>query len=252
MKIIGVGSHPVADEVWATTLQKKPNGARTLGRWQELYLTPIIEKYYDAAIFYAADLVSAEMLKDIPEGSRLFVAHHSNFPWASGISKWRKTNRMLAGYEVDYFVNEPHLIELIEEQGGRAFLLPRFISTGAMPKIHKEKTIPTLWYGNRWAEFAREFYEYCKLSHPYWISGGFFGKGGEALYEIDRRDALRILGMARDVWAIGVSQLEAKYLGARIHSYRDKELPFYDQRTIVPYTKKLLDEINLRRPGLGE
>ena len=121
-----------------------------------------------------------------------------------------------------------------------------------MPKIHKEKTIPTLWYGNRWAEFAREFCEYCKAPHPYWVSGGVFGKGEKALYEIDRKDALRILNDAKYVWAIGVSQLEAKYLGAKVIPYRDDKLPYYDEKTIVPYVRELLNEINLKRPGLGE
>ena len=252
MKIIGVGSHPVADDFWKNVLGGKPNGARVLGANQEKFLAPIIEKYYDAAIFYAADLVSDEMLKDIPKGSRIFVAHHQNYPWAAGISKWRRVNKQLAEYEVDYFANEPHIIELIDEQGGRAFLLPRFIDVKALPKPKEEKTIPTLWYGNRWAEFGAQFAKYSQIKHPYWISGGFFGKGEKALYEISRKDALRILNDAKYVWAIGVSQLEAKYLGAKVIPYRDDLLPYYDQKTIVPYVKELLNEINLRRPGLGE
>lgn len=248
MIIVAPGSHPQADTVWKELLKGKPNGARTLGSWQRFHLAKLFAPYYDMFVTYAADIPF-----EIPEGvKKIAVCWHQNYPYAAGISKWRKTNRMLAGYEVHYFVNEPHLIELIHEQGGRAFLLPRFVDTKSLPKPRKEKTIPTLWYGNRWAEFGREFCEYCKLPHPYWVSGGFFGKGEEALYEIDRRDALKILGMAKDVWAIGVSQLEAKYLGATVHSYRDKELPFYDQRTIVPYTQKLLEKINLRRPGLRE
>lgn len=248
MVIVAPGSHPRADKVWKETLNSKPNGARVLGNWQKIYLSKLFEPYYDMLVTYAADIPF-----DIPDGvNRIAVLWHQNFPWAAGISKWRKVNQMLTGYDVDYFANEPHLIELIKEQGGRAFLLPRFVDTKALPKPREEKTIPTLWYGNRWAEFAREFCEYCKLPHPYWISGGFFGKGEKALYEVDRKDALRILNMTKDVWAIGVSHLEARYLGARVHSYRDKESPFYDQNTIVPYTEELLKKINLRRPGLGE
>ena len=248
MIIVAPGSHPEADKVWEQTLNKKPNGARVLGNWQKIHLSKLFEPYYDMLVTYAAEIPF-----DIPKGvKRIAICWHSNFPWAAGITKWRRVNKTLAGYEVDYFVNEQHLIELIEEQGGRAFYLPRFVDTKALPKPKEEKTIPTLWYGNRWAEFGAQFAKYSRRKHAYWISGGFFGKGDKALYEVDRKDALRILNEAKYVWAIGVSQLEAKYLGAEIISYRDAPLPYYDQKTIVPYTKELLNEINLRRPGLGK
>ena len=244
MIIIHPDNHEKAINFWKNTLGGKPNGARTLGAAQAKYLAPIFEPYYDMMITYASDIPV-----EIPHGvKKIAIMWHQNFPWSSGITVWRRTRWHYIRYDVDYFCNEPHIIELIREAGGSAFLLPRFIDTTTLPAPPATKIFPTLWFGNRWAEFGGEFEKYkMKNKHPYWLSHGVLGLGEKKLYEIDREDALQIVNEAKKVWAIGVSQLEAQYFGAEIVSYRGEILPFYDQETIQDYAGNLLQEIQDRR-----
>lgn len=244
MYILDPSNHENANRIWREMLSSKPNGARTLGTAVSKYLAPAFEPYYDMLITYASDIPF-----DIPKDVRkIAVIWHQNFPWAAGISAWRKVNSILYWYDVDYFCNEKKIVQLIRESGGKAHFMPRFIDTTTLPKPKKEKTIDTLWFGNRWNEFRREFVQYQReVKTPYWLSHNIFGNGEEELYEVDRTDALKILNDAKTVWAIGISQLEAQYLGAEVHSYRGDVLPFYDQNTIKDYVARLLLSIRDQR-----
>lgn len=242
MYILGTKNHKKANAVWKELLNGKPNGARTLGAAIEK-LSDYFEPYYDMLITYASD-IEFEMPKDV---KKIAVIWHQNYPWASGITSWRKVNKKLKGYDVHYFCNEEHIIELIKESKGKAFYLPRFIDTKSIPIPkggYEIKYIPTLWFGNRWNEFGCEFENYKKNEKPYWISQGMFGKGDKEITELTREEALEVVASTRKVWAIGISQLEAKYLGAEIVSYRGEEHPYYDQNTIKKYLKELLSSIN--------
>lgn len=246
MIILDPSNHTEANKVWREVLGSRPNGARTLGEAASKYLSPIFERHYDMFVTYAADIKF-----EIPEGvERIAVMWHQNFPWASGIAVWRKVNSVLWKYDVDYFCNEKHIVKLIRENGGQAYYLPRFIDTATMVEPKKEKTIDTLWFGNRWDEFRKEFTQYyLTTKRPYWLSHNIFGLGDERLYDLgDRKDALRIVAEAKKVWAIGVSQLEAQYLGAEVISYRGDIAPFYDQNTITLYLEKLLQTVVQRPP----
>lgn len=241
MITIHPNNHKRAIKVWLRLLGGKPNGARTLGSAINKYCAKCFEPYYDMLITYASDIAV-----DVPNGvKKIAIAWHQNYPWVNGLACWKKVNAIYSDYEVDYFCNEPRIIELIKEQGGNAYYLPRFIDTTTLPTPSKEKTIPTLWYGNRWAEFANEFAYYKQYAaEPLWISQGQLGLGDNKIRDISRSEALEILNQANVVWAIGVSQLEAKYLGAEVVSYRGDPHPFYTQETIVPYLEELLTNIN--------
>lgn len=241
MRLITPQNHRKANKVWRELLHSKPNGARTLGTAGAKYLSSVFEPYYDMFVTYAPD-IEFPIPNDV---KKIAVMWHQNFPWVAGITKWRMVNNFLGEYEVDYFCNENHIVELIQESGGNAYYLPRFIDTTTLPKPSEDKYIPNLWFGNRWAEFATEFERYKReVEKPYWISGGKFGKGEEVLYDINRRDSLEILNHTSKVWAIGISQLEARYFGADIVSYRDEPHKYYDQNTIVEYAERLLDYIH--------
>ena len=240
MEIISPGHHPVADRFWHFALGEKPNGARTLGKAQAKNLADLFEPYYDLMVTYAS-----EHEFDIPKGAkRIAVMVHQNYPWQAGLRSWQKVNSKLSNYDVDYFVNEETLLKLIKESGGRAFLLPRFIDTTEYPTFNVERTHPTLWYGNAWGEFQFEYETYLNsVAEPFWVSHGRLGFGDMPLGEVNRQKALEILAKSEKIWAIGVSQLEARFYGAEVVSYRGDILPYYDQHTIRPYVKKLLEEI---------
>lgn len=245
MIILDPSNHETANKVWREKLNCKPNGARTLGAAASKYLSPIFEQDYDMFVTYAVDIPF-----DIPDGvKKIAVMWHQNYPWQSGIAVWRKANYTLRDYDVDYFCNEKQIVQLIREGGGSAYFLPRFIDTTVMPTPNKKKTIPNLWFGNRWNEFGGEFARYTMEVKPaYWLSHNIFGKDDKQIVELDGDDALTIVNEARDVWAIGISQLEAQYLGARVHSYRGEVLPFYDQNTIPLYLEKLLQTVVRKSP----
>lgn len=250
MYIISPGHHPVADEVWRTKLNSKPNGARTLGSAQAKYLAGEFEKHYDMLVTYCSSFDF-----DIPEDvKKIAVCWHQNFPWVDAFKQWQRTNLKFKDYEVDWFCNEEKIVELINEGGGRAFYLPRFIDTKEMPKPKIAKEYDTLWFGNQWGGFQNEFAMYKRNAHkPYWVAHGTFGYGDKKIREVNHEQSLDIVNKARAVWAIGVSQLEAQYLGARIVSYRGKILPYYDETTIPLFTRRLLDKIwSERDPGLGK
>lgn len=249
MNIIKPGNHPAADKFWETVLNKKPNGARTLGDAQAKWLAKCFEPYYDLLVTYAS-----EYDFDIPEGTkRIAIMTHQNFPWVAGLRSWQKVNNKLQGYEVDYFINEQNLINLVKEAGGRAFYLPRFIDATKYPRFLHEKDIETLWFGNAWGEFQGEFAMYKNtVKNPVWITHGNFGAGDKTIRSLSRMETLAILARAKEVWAIGISQLEAQLYNCDIVSYRGPVLPYYDQKTIVPYTKELLNKIwSEKNPTLG-
>lgn len=245
MIIVAPGSHPQADKVWKEMLKGKPNGARTLGAAQEKYLAPLFEQAgYDMLITYAADFDI-----EIPDGvKKVAVMWHQNWPIVDSIRAWQRANYklwILKGLEVDYFCNEDFVITNIQDVGGRASYLPRFIDTTKYPKPNKEKTIDTLWFSNRWGVWAAAFDEYLNsVDDPVWISHGTIGRGKRELKQLTRKETLDIVNRAKTVWSLGISQLEAQYFGAEIVSFRGEPLEFYDQRTIVPYTKELLEKIN--------
>jgi len=245
MYIIGVNNHYAANKFWKERLGSKPNGARVLGAAMEKYLAPIIERYYDAAIFYAADLITPEMLDRIPLDKKVFVAVHHNWPKEESFRCWQRVNVKLWGREVDYFCNEQFIIDLIREGGGRAYYLPRFIDTSKYPKTNCTRTIDTLWLGNRWACFEAEYQYYCQsVKKPLCIDGGWLWNGQTKIRPIKREQIPKILAQTKKVWAIGVSQLEAQFYGCDIISYRGGILPFYDEVSIQKYVKKLMEEIN--------
>lgn len=244
MIIIAPGSHPEADKFWKEQLCSKPNGARTLGTAIAKNLADIFEPHYDMLITYASDFKF-----EIPNGvKKIAVIVHQNFPWVEAFKVWQRSNVKLWGYEVDYFCNEQTLIKLIREGGGHCYYLPRFIDTTEYPKPKKNKTIDELWFTNVWDVWKDTFDEY-KRQHPdgAWISHGCFGIGDRKIKNLNRDETLNIVNSAKTVWSLGVSQLEAKYFGANVVSLRGAVLDFYDQKTIVPYTKKLLDDINKHR-----
>ena len=249
MEIIAPNSHPTADKVWREQLGSKPNGARTLGSAQAKYLAPLFEPYYDEMVCYASDYQF-----EIPEGAkRIAVMVHQNYPWVEAFKIWQRTNVKLKRYEVDYFANEPKIVELIRQGGGKCFYLPRFIDTTEYPIFSDIKKYKHLWFGNPWNEFKKEFEYYKDTTHGWWICHGRFGRNDKVIKELNRFETLRILSQAKEVWAIGVSQLEAQYYGCKIVSYRDGVLPFYNEDTIQDYTKDLLEKIwRERRPRLGK
>lgn len=235
MLIISPENHENANKIWREKLDCKPNGARTLGTAAAEYLAPALAPYYDLFVTYGVDIEFP-----IPDGTKnIAVMWHQNYPWAAGITAWRRVNERLSGYTVDYFCNEETIVALIREAGGRAFFLPRFIDTTTLP-TPKPKRISNLWFGNRWGEFGVEFQLFLNNKKPYWISQGVFGIGEKEIAELDHEQALEIVSEAKNVWAIGLCQLEAKALGANVITYRGEPLPFYDQNTIVDYLKDLI------------
>lgn len=250
MKIISPNHHPEADKIWRGVLGAKPNGARTLGKAIADNLADVFSEYYDMLVAYASDYPF-----EIPAGTKnIAVIWHQNYPWVEGFKVWQRVNIRLLDYNVDYFVNEWKLLNLIKDVYKNVYYLPRFIDTREYPNFNLKKNIQTLWFGNAWGEFRGEFSSYKKTNpEPYWVSHGTFGIGEEKLKDIDRKEALKILSRAKKVWAIGVSQLEAQYYGADIISYRDGILDFYDQESIRGYVEELLKKIWAERfPSLGE
>lgn len=238
MFVVSPDNHTYANKVWLEQLNGKPNGARTLGAAAAKYLSDTMATRYDMLVTYASD-----MPFDIPDGVKtIAVMWHQNYPWSAGISAWRKMRASLASYEVECFCNEQKIVELIREQGGTAFYLPRFIDTTTLP-APKEKRISNLWFGNRWGEFGAEFERYKERKNPYWISQGVLGLGEKEIADLTHEQALEIVAEAKNVWAIGLCQLEARHLGANVFSYRGDVLPFYDQTTIVAYLEKLLSSL---------
>lgn len=250
MYIISPGHHKTADKYWKEKLGGKPNGARTLGSAQAKYLAPVFERYYDMLITYCS---SFEF--EIPRGvKRIAICWHQNFPWVDAFKQWQRTNLKFKDYEVDWFCNEKTIVQLIREGGGRAFYLPRFVDTDELPDPTDEKKFDTLWFGNQWGGFQGEFQTYKDNAHkPYWITHGTFGYGNKKIKDVTHEEALRLVSKARAVWAIGMSQLEAQYLGAKIVSFRGDILDFYDEKTIPLFLGRLLDKIwSERDPALGE
>ena len=241
MIVVSPNHHPEADKFWREKLGRKPNGARTLGSAQAKYLTDAMSPYYDMLITYASDYPF-----DIPKGAkRIAVMWHSNFPWMDGFKCWQRVNVRLIDYEVDYFVNEKPLLNLIKEVYPRAFYLPRFIDATKYPHTLCIKTIDTLWFGNKWNEFVFDFDTYIhSVKEPYWICHGEMGLGEKKIKPLNRMETLLTLAKAKKVWAIGVSQLEAQFYGCDIVSYRGGVLPFYDEVGIQKYVKRLMEEIN--------
>lgn len=242
MRVIHPNNHAAAIKFWKKYLHSKPNGARTLGKAQAKYLEDIFSPYYDLMVTYASDYEFP-----IPDGTKkIAVMWHQNFPWTEGFKVWQRVNNKLLKYEVDYFCNEQKIVDLIREVGGSAYFLPRFIDTKMYPKLNAKRDIDTLWFGNKWNEFANEFSLYClTVDKPYWITHGQFGCGDEVIHDnINRVETLKTLARAKTVWAIGISQLEAAYYGAKVVSYRGEVLPFYDEESIREYARKMLEEIN--------
>lgn len=240
MIVISPGHHPVADKFWKEKLGGRLNGARVLGEAQAKYLTPLFEQKYDMLITYASD-----MDFEIPDSvKRIAVMWHFNFPKVEAFRLWQKVNLKLKGYYVDYFSNDQDVIALVREVGGRIFYLPRFIDTNEYPKFDVKKTIPTLWMGNKWNEFKFEFDNYIKNESPAWISQGQLGLGKTIFNpHLSREATLRLLAKTKEVWAIGICQLEAQYYGCEVVPYRGERLPFYDQNTIKSYLEALLQSI---------
>ena len=249
MYIISPGHHKTADKYWKEKLGSKPNGARTLGSAQAKYLAPVFERYYDMLITYCSAFEF-----EIPKGvKKIAVCWHQNFPWVDAFKQWQRVNIKFQGYEVDWFCNERKIVELINEGGGRAFYLPRFIDTHAMPK-GKPKKIDHLWFGNQWGGFQGEFAEYKRTNkEPYWITHGSFGLGDKKIRDVSHEEALEIVSQAKEVWAIGISQLEAQYYGANIVSYRGDVLKYLDEKIAPEYLNRLLNKIWTERdPSLGK
>lgn len=251
MYIISPANHETANKVWREQLGSRPNGARTLGTSSAKYLADEMSKHYDMFITYCVNYPF-----EIPDGVKtIAVMWHQNFPWTEGFKQWQVVNLKLAGYEVDYFVNEHKMVDLIREGGGRAYYLPRFIDTNLLPEPAREKDIPTLWFGNTWGEFRSEFANYkATVDTPYWITQGRYGFGDEVIDDdISHEDALKIVARAKVVWAIGLSQMEARALGAEIISYRGAPHPFYTEKTAPVYLRRLLNEIwSERSPSSGK
>lgn len=248
MAIISPKNHTEANKVWKEMLGSRPNGARTLGEAQAKYLSKEFAKYYDLLVTYCVNYPF-----EIPEGTkRIAVMWHQNYPWTEGFKQWQRVNIKLKDYQVDYFVNEHKMVNLIKDVNGNAFFLPRFIDTETLPKP-LEKTIDVLWYGNRWNEFQAEFNMFMsRASTPFWVSQGKFGKGDKVIKDnLTHEESLDILRRARIVWAIGISQLEAQALGAEVVSYRGPALPLYTEKTAPVYLRRLLDKIwSERDPSL--
>jgi hypothetical protein len=215
MEIVYPNHHPVADKVWREQLGSKPNGARTLGSAQAKYLAPIFEPYYDLMVCYASDYQF-----EIPEGTkRIAIMVHQNYPWAEAFKVWQRTNVRLLEYEVDYFANEQKIVDLINSGGGKCFYLPRFIDTKKYPKFNCTRIYDCLWFGNPWNEFKKEFDYYKDTTNGWWICHNQFGKKDKVIKDkLERTETLRLLAQAKEVWAIGVSQLEAQYYGCKIVS----------------------------------
>lgn len=251
MYIISPENHETANKVWRELLGSRPNGARTLGEASAKYLSDEMAKHYDMFVTYCVNFPF-----EIPDGvKRIAVMWHQNFPWVDGFKLWQTCNIKLAGYEVDYFVNEHKMVDLIREVGGRAYFLPRFIDTTTLPEPVEQKTIPVLWFGNKWGEFKGEFEEYKNsYERPAWVTQGNYGIGDKVLREnISHEQALEIVARAKTVWAIGISQLEAKALGAEIISYRGQAIPLYTEKTAPLYLRRLLNEIwSERTPSSGK
>lgn len=241
MKIVSPGNHPTADEFWEKSLGGKPNGARTLGSAMAKYFPPLLGPYFDLMVCY-----SASFDFEIPEGTRrIAVFGHQNHPHTDGFKVWQKVNLKLKDYETVYFYNDPTMVTLIK-QFAPCYLLPRFIDTELYPNLSRKKTIDTLWLGNVWGAMEGEFDMYKRSNpKPYWISKGVFGLGDKKIKELNRTETLKKLALAKKVWAIGVSQLEAKYYGCEVVSYKNEVIPYYDQHTIIPYLEKLLKKIEV-------
>ena len=244
MITVGPGTHPEADEFWKTKLGSKPNGARVLGGAMVRNLADIFENYYDMMVAYACDYPF-----EIPDGvKKIAVMWHQNYPFVTGFKVWQRVNIKLIDYDVDYYCNEPAILKLIKEGGGKAFYLPRFIDTRNYPVFNESKSVETLWFGNAWGEFQDEFDYYKRtVKKPYWITHGELGLGDKKIRDLNRYYTLQTVAKAKKVWAIGISQLEAQFYGADIVSYRDGILPFYDQNTIREYLIGLLDEIGAEK-----
>ena len=250
MYTISPGHHETADKFWKEKLGSRPNGARTLGSAQAKYLAPIFERHYDMLITYCSAFEF-----EIPKGvKKIAICWHQNYPWVEAFKQWQRVNIKLKDYEVDWFCNEETIVKLIREGGGRAFYLPRFIDTHEMPRPKIAKEYNTLWFGNQWGGFQNEFAMYKRNARePYWVTHGVFGYGDKEIRKVNHEQSLEIVNKARTVWAIGVSQLEAQYLGARVVSYRGGILPYYDETTIPLYLERLLNKIwSERDPSLGE
>ena len=246
MYIIDPSNHENANKKWEKVCNSVPNGARTLGLSTSKYLSDTFAPYYDLLITYCAS-VPFEMPGNV---KKIAIIHHQNYPRSAAVSSWRKLNKMYYGYTLDFFCNVEEVVDLFREQQdfyrskGKTFFLPRFIDTTTLPKPKKDKTIPTLWFGNRYGSFNKQFNDYIKKQpYPYWLSKNVFGIGDKELFEIeDREDVLEIVNSAKEVWAIGICQLEAKYLGATTHSFiKDGDLPLYTEETIVSYLQELLE-----------
>ena len=250
MYIISPKNHTEANKVWKEKLGGRPNGARVLGEAQAKYLSKEFAKYYDLLVTYSVNLPF-----EIPEGTkRIAVMWHQNYPWTEGFKQWQRVNIKLKDYQVDYFANEHKIVDLINEVKNNAFFLPRFVDTDTLPKP-MEKTIDTLWYGNRWNSFSEEFDIYKRKAYkPLWVSQGKFGDGDKIIKDnLTHEESLDILRRARVVWAIGVSQLEAQAFGAKVVPYRGQVLPLYTEKTAPVYLRRLLDKIWAERnPRLGK
>lgn len=243
MIVVAPGSHPQADKFWQEKLHCKPNGARTLGSAMAKNIADLFEPYYDMVIAYASDIPY-----DIPEGvKKIAIMWHQNYPWTDGFKVWQRVNVRLQGYEVDYFVNEQKLIDLIKEFCPNVYYLPRFIDTSEYPKFDVKKDIDTLWFGNAWGEFKGEFDMYKHVvPNPMWITHGELGRGNKKVMELpDRKTTLEMVARSKTVWAIGISQLEAQFYGAKIVSYRGPVLPYYNEKTIRSYLRRLLQQKTL-------
>lgn len=254
MFVIDPTNHTKANKKWETVCAGVPNGARTLGLSVSKYLAPTFFPYYDLLITYCAN-VPFDMPEDV---KKIAVIHHQNYPRIAAVKGWRELNRMYSGYTLDFFCNVEEVVDLFREQQafhhskGKTFFLPRFIDTTTMPEPKEKKEIPTLWFGNRYGAFEKQFSQYLKKNeHPYWLSKNVFGVGERELFKIeDREDVLEIVNSAREVWAIGICQLEAKYLGATTHSFiRNGDLPLYTEKTIVPYLEELLRSQDRKEPN---
>lgn len=239
MIVIAPGSHPEADTFWKEKLGSRPNGARTLGSAIAKNLADVFEPYYDMLVCYASDIKF-----DIPKGvKRIAVIWHQNYPWTEGFKVWQRVNVKLKNYDVDYFVNEQTLMNLIDDVYKQVYFMPRFIDTTEYPKFNCKKTIPTLWFGNAWGEFQNEFKNYKEMvAVPLWISHNKMAVGDKEPRELNRKTTLQTLAKTKVVWAIGISQLEAQFYGCEVISYRGPVIPFYDQDNIREYMGSFLQK----------
>lgn len=112
-----------------------------------------------------------------------------------------------------YLVNSTRIYESFKDEN--MYYLPRFIDPDELPKPRQIKENDFLWFGNVWKHHEDKFEKYMQ-EHTNWISRGLYN--GEP---ISRDEALEIVNNTKNVYAIGLSAMEAKHLGCNVIEYDD-------------------------------